>query len=115
MRMEGAQLFFNTQLHIYVHVYGKILIFFGYVGPPGTGKTYVGLKIMESILYNLYGVAGNEEELSEGLQNMQICMKSLNDREISIIIIKVFAKFINANMLQDIFNALHFKHHGSSS
>lgn len=36
------------------------------VGPPGTGKTYVGLKIAESILYNLYGVPGNGSELSDG-------------------------------------------------
>jgi len=25
-------------------------------GPPGTGKTYVGLKIVETLLYNLYHV-----------------------------------------------------------
>jgi len=32
-----------------------------FLGPPGTGKTYVGLKIVETLLYNLYEVPHGEK------------------------------------------------------
>lgn len=31
-------------------------------GPPGTGKTFVGLKIVETLLYNLYNVPSKDQE-----------------------------------------------------
>ncbi|KAF6021731.1 hypothetical protein EB796_019953 [Bugula neritina] len=37
-------------------------------GPPGTGKTYVGLKIVETLLYNLYEVPHREKLQSSKYQ-----------------------------------------------
>lgn len=39
------------------------MIFNVFLGPPGTGKTYVGLKIMKTLISNLYSPGpGFEDE-----------------------------------------------------
>ena len=55
-------LLINSQLYVLIPVKTVSIL----TGPPGTGKTYVGLKIMESLLYNLYGVSGCDDKRRRG-------------------------------------------------
>jgi len=53
---------FNIQVASFILF--LLLVYFAVIvdvsGPPGTGKTYVGLKIVETLLYNLYHVPCQE-------------------------------------------------------
>ena len=51
--------------------WATVHISYFWTGPPGTGKTYVGLKIVQALLYNLYEVPCAGENDDEDDENQK--------------------------------------------